>query len=235
MRIRTFACTIGITAALATSVISAPLASAAELTITDDVCTTTFTDAELETMLRIGENTGHTMVSELKKLLPSVAADIDAMFTDVYTEDPERLARIEAAGVNAGLKPEEVSFLFGWAWLMVNHETLGVIYIPETITKQEAAELLVEMNDAMVDGIWIDGEVQPWSTPAQTVFTKAADTFAPISNLQETVHKACVDGEPGTYDLDLNAVGGGDGGDEVGGNSDLPGSSGSSGFSFSSS
>lgn len=186
-------------------------------------------------MLRIVENTGHTMVSELKKLLPSVAADIDARFTDVDTEDPERLARLEAAGVNAGLKPEEVSFLFGWAWLMVNHETLGVIYIPETMTKQEAAEWFVRVNDATVDGIWVDGEVQSWSTPAQTVLMKATDTIAPISNLQETVHKACVDGEPGTYDIDLNAVGGGDGGGEVGGNSDLPGSSGSSGFSFGSS
>lgn len=58
---------LGITAALATSVISAPLASAAQLTITDDVCTTTLSEAEVETALRIFEDAGHTLVAEMKK------------------------------------------------------------------------------------------------------------------------------------------------------------------------
>ena len=48
-----------------------------------------------------------------------------------------------------------------------------------------------------------------------------------VLNLEKTLLQACVDGEPGTYNL--NTGGGG------GGNTDLPGSSGSSGFSFGSS
>lgn len=223
MRTRTFACTIGITAALATSVISAPLASAAQLTITDDVCTTTLSEAEVETALRISDDAGHTLVAEMKKLLPSVAADIDAVMAAEDADHSERLARIEAAGINAGLDPDEPFWLLFLAAILLESEALGNTLEPETLTKQEAAELLAQWNDE----IFVGDEEQPWSAPARVLLTKTTDTLAPVLNLEKTLLQACVDGEPGTYNL--NTGGGG------GGNTDLPGSSGSSGFSFGSS
>lgn len=199
------------------------LASAAQLTITDDVCTTTLSEAEVETALRIFEDAGHTLVAEMKKLLPSVAADIDAVMAAEDADHSERRARIEAAGINAGLDPDEPFLLIFLARILLDSEALGNTLEPETLTKQEAAELLAQWND----GILIGDEEQPWSAPARVLLTKTTDTLAPVLNLEKTLFQACVDGEPGTYNL--NTGGGG------GGNTDLPGSSGSSGFSFGSS
>lgn len=223
MKIRPFACTVAITGALTASLLSAPLASAAQLTITDDVCTTTWSEAEVVQITRLFKESGQTLIAELKKVMPSVAADIDAVTSDEGVDNSGRMERINVAGVAAGLGDGEAELLLFTAWVLINSEPLSDVGEPETITRQEAAESLSQGND----NIWLGDVEQTLSTPGRAVLTKAVAIATPLLNLEKTLLQACVDGEPGTYNL--NTGGGG------GGNTDLPGSSGSSGFSFGSS
>ncbi|AIK84870.1 hypothetical protein CGLAR1_06285 [Corynebacterium glutamicum] len=221
MRIRSASLALGTAAALAVCLFSAPISSAAELTINGDTCTIKFSEDDLKTVARSMEAYGKIIQAELKKAMPSVAEDIDAAIAG--EADEEASNRITEARIKAGFTEEEffaLSFAMAYSSWVASDPSSAEILNDTTISKTEAAK---HLGSEATSGTDTEG----WSDKGKEIMRKAESAFKDMTDLENTLAKACIEDRPGTYDLRISGGGGNTG--------DQGSASGSSSFSFGSS
>lgn len=196
-----------------------PTATAADLSINNDICEISFTDGEITFFQSKFKQARVDLITSLKDEIPAATAELDELqelADDVNIKESnveffERFRVLEddiaAKGASAGFKDgDEVKNLLSFLWSLVSFENLGIhfwaiFYDHDT----ELLELPTSSADTVLEFMNLPFEIDEALASESEVSAQAAeiikDILTPLKSLRAPftpVFEACANGQTGT-------------------------------------